>query len=129
MILLKGWVPQDEKLANEWKLTFIKLLHPFAPHISEEIYQHYLDVENKKTSIFFELWPEYDEKLAEDNVINIAIQVMGKLRSTIQVSVDTPKEEILQKAKSEPNVARWLEWKTIVKEIYVPWKIINFVIR
>jgi leucyl-tRNA synthetase len=42
-------------------------------------------------------------------VINIAIQVMGKLRSTIQVSVDTPKEEILQKAKSEPNVARWLE--------------------
>ncbi len=129
MILLNYWLPKDEEKQKQWKLNFIKLLHPFAPHLAEEIYQNYLDIANKKASIFFESWPEYDENLAKDEYANIAVQVMGKLRWTIQVPVDMSKEEILKKAKEEPNVAKWLEWKTIVKEIYVPGKIVNFVVK
>jgi leucyl-tRNA synthetase len=54
---------------------------------------------------------------------------MWKLRWNIQVSKDASKEEVLEKAKSDPKVAKWLEGKTIVKEIYVPGKIVNFVVR
>jgi len=129
MILLNYWIPKDEKLAKQWKEVFVKLLHPFAPHIAEEIYQNYLNIENKKDSIFFESWPEYDESLAKDEMVNIAIQVMWKLRWNIQVPVDATKEEILQKAKEVPSVKKWLDWKQIIKEIYVPWKIVNFVVR
>lgn len=129
MILLNYWIPKDEKLAKTWKETFVKLLHPFAPHIAEEIYQNYLDIENKKESIFFENWPEYDENLAKDDMITIAVQVMWKLRWTIQVPADASKEDILEQAKKEPNIQKWIDWKNIVKEIYVPWKLVNLVVK
>ena len=122
-------MPKDEKLAKQWKEIFVKLLHPFAPHIAEEIYQNYLDIDNKKESIFFENWPEYDENLAKDDMLTIAVQVMWKLRWTIQVPADSTKEEILEKAKQEPNVKKWIDWKNIVKEIYVPWKLVNLVVK
>jgi leucyl-tRNA synthetase len=64
-----------------------------------------------------------------DNTITIAIQVLGKLRWEIQVSKDEAKDNILKKAKQNPSVSKWLEWKTIVKEIYVPGKIVNIVIK
>jgi leucyl-tRNA synthetase len=77
-------VPQDEKLAKIWKETFVKLLHPFAPHLAEEIWYKMKSEEDEEVrrdlskykSLFFESWPEYDEKLAEDDVVNIAVQVM-----------------------------------------------------
>jgi leucyl-tRNA synthetase len=129
MILLNYWIPKDKNLAKQWKENFIKLLHPFAPHLAEEIYQNYLDIENKKESVFFEPWPEYDENLAKDDVLTIAIQVMWKLRWTIQVPADASREEILEKAKQEPNVKKWIAWKNIVKEIYIPGKLVNLVVK
>ena len=128
MILLNYGIPKDKKLEIIWKENFVKLLHPFAPHIAEEIY-HILDLENKKESIFFETWPKYDEKLAEDSLINIAVQVMWKLRWTIQISKDTWKDEVLKLAKDDENVKKWIDGKTIIKEIYVPWKIVNLVVK
>jgi len=129
MILLNYWMPKDKKLSKIWKEAFIKLLHPFAPHIAEEIYHNYLDVDNKKDSIFFEDWPEYYENLAKDDMVKIAIQVMWKLRWDLEVPADATKEEVLQRAKEVPSVKKWLDGKQIVKEIYVPGKIVNFVVK
>ena len=149
MILLNYWIPKEEKLAKIWKETFIKLLHPFAPHLAEEIW--YLrseelglrseegeevwrdkkcdKIDNNYKSIFFEKWPEYDESLAKDDMVTIAIQVMWKLRWNLEVPADASKDEVLQKAKEAPSVKKWLEGKQIVKEIYVPGKIVNFVVK
>ncbi len=125
MILVNNWLPKEEGMQNSWKNIFMVLIHPFAPHLAEELWEQSW---NKK-SIFFATWPEYDEKLVTLYEIKIAVQVLWKVRWTIEINKDEDKESVLQKAKSEKNVAKWLEWKTIVKEIYVPWKIINFVVK
>jgi hypothetical protein len=82
-----------------------------------------------QTSIFFESWPEYDEVLTVDSEVTIGVQVLGKLRGEIQISVDEDQDSVLAKAKSNPDVMKWLEGKDIVKEIYVPGKIVNIVVK
>gem|GEM_PF-1154135 len=82
-----------------------------------------------RESIFFADWPEYDEKLVVDDEVTIGVQVLGKLRGEIQISVDESKESVLQKAKTNENVAKWLEGKELVKEVYVPGKIVNLVVK
>jgi leucyl-tRNA synthetase len=82
-----------------------------------------------KESIFFASWPEYDEKLVVDDTIKIAVQVLWKVRWTIEINKNEDKTTVLEKAKNNEDVAKWLEAKDIVKEIYVPWKIINFVVK
>jgi leucyl-tRNA synthetase len=112
-------------LIRKWKEIFLKLLHPFAPHMAEELWQKLWNNE----SIFFTNWPEYDEKLIIDEEVEIAVQVLWKLRWTIIISRDEDKDAILTKAKNNEEVRKWLEWKELVKEIYVPWKIVNFVVK
>jgi len=80
-------------------------------------------------SIFFTDWPEYDEVMTVDSEVTIWVQVLGKLRGEITISKDEDKNSVLQKAKSAPSIAKWLEGKTIVKEIYVPGKIVNLVVK
>jgi leucyl-tRNA synthetase len=64
-----------------------------------------------------------------DNEIEIWVQVLGKLRGTIKISKDEEQGSVLIKAKNNEEVKKWLEWKEIVKEIYVAWKIVNFVVK
>ncbi len=80
-------------------------------------------------SIFFEPWPEYDEAMTIDNEVTIGVQVLGKLRGEIQISVTEDKDSVLAKAKSNPDIIKWIENKEIVKEIYVPGKIVNIVVK
>jgi len=80
-------------------------------------------------SIFFTDWPSYDEAMTVDNEITIGVQVLGKLRGEIQISKDEDKESVLEKARENENVAKWLEGKNLVKEIYVPGKIVNLVVK
>ncbi len=80
-------------------------------------------------SIFFADWPTYDENLIKDDTVKIWVQVLGKLRGDIEIAVDEPKDSVLEKAKSHPDVMKWLEWKEIVKEIYVPGRIVNLVVK
>jgi leucyl-tRNA synthetase len=82
-----------------------------------------------KESIFFAKWPEYDEKLVVDDTIKIAVQVLWKVRWTIEIAKDESKDSVLEKAKNSPELAKWLEGKNIVKEIYVPGKIVNLVVK
>ena len=82
-----------------------------------------------KNSIFFAEWPSYDEALTIDSEVTIGVQVLGKLRGEIKIAVDETQESVLSKAKANEDVTKWLEGKEIVKEIYVPGKIVNIVVK
>lgn len=103
--------------------NFIIILAPFAPHISEELWNL---IGNEK-SIFESEWPKYDENNMQDDCVNIALQINGKLRGNISVDINLEREKIILLAKE--NLAKKLDGKEIVKEIYVPKKIINFVVK
>ena len=138
MILVNNWLPKNDKLQEEWKSIFVRILHPFAPHLAEELWERLTSpqpspqgegVVQEYKSIFLSQWPTYDEKMVIDNTVKIGVQVLGKLRWTIEVSKDEDKDSVLEKAKSNPDVAKWLEGKNLVKEIYVPGKIVNLVVK
>jgi len=123
MILVNNGLPKDEKHQQEFKSVFCRLLHLFAPHLAEELWERLWET----TSIFFASWPKYDAKMVENETINIAVQVIWKLRWTIKISKNDDKEKVIEKAKKQ--VSKYLEWKQIVKEIYVPWKIVSIVVK
>ena len=125
IILVNNWLPKDNKLQAEWKNIFIRILHPFAPHLAEELWERIW----KKDSVFNSIWPEFDEKMTIDDTIKIAVQVLGKVRWTIEINKDEEKDSVLEKARTNEDVTKWLEWKNLVKEIYVPGKIVNLVIK
>ncbi len=125
MILVNNWLPKDENLTKEFKEKLAIILSPFAPHLAEELWKRLWN----KESIFFANWPEYNEKLIVDDTLKIAVQVLWKVRWTIEISKDEDKKSVLEKAKNNKDVAKWLEGKNLVKEIYVPWKIVNLVVK
>ena len=85
----------------------------------------------KKDSIHLSSWPKFDEKLTQEHIQTISIQINGKLRGLLEVDADTAKNkgEIVKLARDQEKVAKWLEGKKVVKEIFVPGKIVNFVIN
>lgn len=103
--------------------TLTILLNPFAPHVTEEMW----DVMNFGGMVNQAKWPEYDEEKTKENDVEIVIQIMGKVRAKITVPVDMAKDDVLVAAKAEPKIAELLEGKEIKKEIYVPGKLVNFV--
>ncbi len=105
--------------------TFVSLLCPYAPHISEEIWE----MTGGKGLLSLGKWPEYDEAKTVDDTIEIAVQICGKVRSTITVSKDIGKDDAIATAKADEKIAAMLEGKTIIKEIYVPGKIVNIVAK
>jgi len=104
---------------------FSLLLAPAAPHIAEEVW-HMLGAGG---SVLDASWPTWDEKLAADAVVTVVVQVNGKLRDRLAVSVEAEKDDVLAEARGGANTHRFLEGKQIVKEIYVPGKLVNFVVR
>jgi leucyl-tRNA synthetase len=123
-------------LSNEDKIKFLKLLAPFAPHMSEEIYQSLLNSKLKTKdrevfeSIHTELWPGWDEKLVKLDEVEIPIQINGKLRGTVVVSFDKAKEKdgVIKLAKKQERVAKYLKGKKIRKTVWVPGRLLNFVV-
>lgn len=105
--------------------TFASLLCPFAPHISEEIWEQC----GEKDLLSLSAWPTFDEAKTIDDTIEIAVQVCGKLRATIQIPREADQSAVLAAAKADGKVQAALEGKTIVKEIYVPGKIVNIVAK
>ena len=111
-------------VSHETAEIFTLLLAPMAPHVGEELWE----ILGHKNTLAYEEWPRYSEDLAKDDLITVAVQVNGKLRATLEVELDITQEEMLLKAKADENVAKHLQG-TMVKEIYVPGKIVNFVIK
>lgn len=103
--------------------TLTILLNPFAPHVTEEMW----DVMNFGGMVNQAKWPEYDEEKTKENDVEIVIQIMGKVRAKITVPVDMTKDDVLATAKAEPKIAELLDGKEIKKEVYVPGKLVNFV--
>ena len=114
----------SQKGCNKAELkTLTILLNPFAPHVTEEMWQ----VMNFGGMVNEAQWPTYDEKKTKENSVEIVIQVMGKVRSKLTIPVDMPKNEVLAAAKADAKIAELLDGKEIKKEIYVPGKLVNFV--
>ena len=118
-------VGREKKIGKEQLLSFVKLLNPFAPHIAEEIYQ----AQGGESSLQLASWPEYDEAKTVDDSIEIGVQVNGKLRATVTIPTNCEKEEALALAKADEKVQAALDGKNLVKEIYVPNKIVNLVAK
>lgn len=105
--------------------TLLVLLNPFAPHIAEEMWQ----LLGNSNILAYSPWPEYDDKLLEKTLLNLAIQVNGKVRGQIEVEVDAAKEVILELAYAHSSIKQYTEGKTIVKEIVIPNRIVNIVVK
>lgn len=104
---------------------FLVLLYPFAPHISEELYQ----VIGCEGVLSEQEWVTYDEALCVDDTIEIVVQINGKVRAKLEVAADAEKDVVLAQAAAEPKIAEAVEGKTIMKQIYVPKKLVNFVVK
>ncbi|MGN1138965.1 MAG: class I tRNA ligase family protein, partial [Ruminococcus sp.] len=105
---------------------FAILLNPFAPHVTEEIWEccklgNGILAEQK--------WPEYDESKCIDETIEIAVQVNGKIKAKLNIPVDAEQDQVLKLAKSDENVAKAIDSMNIVKEIYVKGRIVNIVVK
>lgn len=104
---------------------FITLLCPFAPHLTEEMWSNM----GNDTLLSKHSWPVYDEAKTIDSEIEMAVQINGKLKGTIITSKDASKDDVISQAKSDEKIAEAINGKTIVKEIYIPGKIVNIVIK
>lgn len=112
-------------LTRDELYVFIRLLCPFAPHICEEINERL----GNEGFLALAPWPEYDEKKTVDARVEVAVQINGKLRSVVTLPKDCTREEALAAAHADPKTAPFLEGKTVVKEIVVPNRIVNIVVR
>ena len=104
---------------------FTLLLSPFAPHVCEEVWANLAF----GGMVCQQEWPAYDEAKCRESTVQIVVQVNGKLRARVQVAADVSKEDAIAAAKAEEKVAAALEGKNVVKEIYVPGKLVNLVVR
>jgi leucyl-tRNA synthetase len=105
--------------------VFIKLLCPFAPHLCEEIWETL----GNEDFLSLSEWPKYDENKTVDKEIEIAVQINGKTRGILAIPVNKEKDKVLEMAKAMSKIAEAMEGKRLIKEIYVPNKIVNFVVK
>lgn len=106
--------------------TFTILLNPFAPHITEEIWSL---CNLGEGMVAQQSWPEYDESKCREESVEIAVQVNGKIKTRLTIAVDSNKDEVISIAKSDAKIAPLIDGKSIIKEIYVPGKLVNIVAK
>jgi leucyl-tRNA synthetase len=124
MMIFINHLYKTGKASKETAQGFALMLAPFAPHLAEEIWSF----QGHAQSLAYEKWPEFNPELAKDELITIAVQINGKTRGTFDVSPEISKEEFLSLVKSDEKIAKFLKG-TLVKEIYVPGKICNLVVK
>ena len=105
--------------------TFITLLNPFAPHITEEMWEicGFEGMLNQTS------WPTYDEAKCVDSTVEIAVQVNGKIKARIEVPAEVSNDDAISQAKAVDAVAKEIDGKTIVKELYVKKRLVNIVVK
>jgi len=124
MTLING-IYEHGSLTKDELGVFVRLLCPFAPHLAEELWE----MLGGKTLCAVAEWPTWDEAKTVDATVEIAVQICGKLKATIRIAADAGKDDALAAARADARIAALLEGKTIVKEIYVPGKIVNIVAK
>ena len=125
LMTLQNEIEKLGSLTKEELSVVLRLLCPFAPHLCEELWEQ----EGFEGLCSLAAWPEYDEEKTIEDTIDIALQICGKFRGTITLQRLASKEEMLAAAKNDPKVAPLLEGKSIVKEIVVPGKLVNIVVK
>jgi leucyl-tRNA synthetase len=124
MMIFINHVYKTGKVTKKTAELFTVLLAPYAPHLAEEIWQ----LLGHSKSVSLEKWPTFDPTLLVEDTMTMAVQVNGKTRGTFDVAVDISKEDFMALIKADEKIAKYLSG-TIVKEIYVPGKICNFVVK
>ncbi len=124
MSLLNEIQAQDGLTRTDYR-TLLMLLNPFAPHITEELYQ----LNGYEGLLFEQSWPVYDADKCKEDTIEVAVQVNGKIKSKLNLPADCPKEEAVAAAKADSKVQAAIQGKQIVKEIAVPNKLVNIVVK
>ncbi len=110
---------------KEYAEGFIKMLSCITPHVGEEIWQ----ILGHESTIAYEEWPTYDEEAVKEDTVEIGVQVNGKVKGTVELSLDEDKDSAMNKAKQIDSVKAAIDGKAVVKEIYVPGKIVNIVVK
>ena len=125
MMIFINAVYKEEVFPREYALGFIKLLNPIAPYITEELWS----MQGNTGTIAYEPWPTYDASKIVEETFTMIVQVNGKVRGKIEVDSSTTEDEMKTLAKDIDNVKAHIEGKEIVKEIVVPKKLVNIVVK
>ncbi|MCR5731720.1 MAG: leucine--tRNA ligase [Sphaerochaetaceae bacterium] len=125
MMVLVNELNKLEVVPKKVLETLALLLSPYTPHLAEELWE----MLGHKPSISKEKWPTYDMALCVDDTIEMVIQVNGKLRARMEMPKTASKDEMIESAKKNEKILPWIEGKTIVKEIAVPGKLVNIVVK
>ena len=125
MMSLVNTIADGGKITKCELKTFAKLLSPFAPHVAEEVYE----MMGGKGLVSIAPWPTYDESKTVDDTVDFPVQINGKVRAVVAIPAAADKDGILAAVKADETIASAIEGKTIVKEIVVPGKIVNIVVK
>lgn len=125
MMILANEIQKEKKVSRPLMKQFILILSPYAPHLAEEVWEM---LGNQK-SLVYETWPTYDKELVIDQTFELIFSVNGKLRGKKEVPKDISQEDAIAAAHEDENVKRNLADKQILKEIYVPGKLVNIVVK
>lgn len=125
MMIFVNEVYKNGKCPKEYAEGLIKMLSCITPHMGEEIWS----IMGHSDTIAFESWPVYDEELCKEDTIEIVVQVNGKLKAKLNIAVDADKDSVMEMAMSDDKVKESIEGKNILKQIYVPNKLVNIVAK
>ena len=125
MMVFVNEVYKNGSCPKEYAEGFVKMLSCITPHVCEELWE----LLGHDSTLAYEPWPVYDEEKCKDDVIETAVQINGKVRSVVPIPAEADKDTILSIVKSDEKIAALIDGKTIIKEIVVPGKIINIVIK
>ena len=126
MMIFVNAVYKEDKISKEFAEGFVKLLNPITPHITEEIWNVYL---NHDKTIANEKWPTYDDAKTKEDSYQLIVQVNGKVRGKIEVATDLSEEKIKEIALAEPNVKKYIDNMTIDKLLVINKKIVSIVVK
>ena len=125
MMIFVNAVYKNESCPKTYAEGLIKMLSCISPHICEEIWS----IWGHSDTIAYESWPTYDPAQLIEDIIEIVVQINGKVKAKLNIPADAEKDTVIAQAKSEGNIASIIDGKTIVKEIYVPKKLVNIVVK
>jgi len=124
MMILVNESNGGEAMTKQQYEIFLKLFAPFAPHMAEELW----NILGHKESVFAEAWPRYDEALAKDEVIQLPVQINGKVRAILTVPASVSEEEVTKLSMSDSNIIKWLEGREPRKVIFAKGRLVNIVV-
>lgn len=125
MMVLANELNKQEEISKSVMETFALLLSPYTPHLAEEMWE----ILGHEPSISKMAWPTYDETKCVDDEVEIVVQINGKLRSKLMMPLNAAKDDVIAAARNDEKTRTWIDGKTIVKEIVVPNKLVNIVVK